>query len=200
MVSICHAPARIIDNNAIRDGLHNIFALARVAACNLCQVIDTTKKAGILNGSPCLLGELFEQLDLLARKTACAPVIYLYRAQHRACRRRGAGGRTFSCTIDSSRLKNRHAQDRARSPWYTFVIEQGNFNLRYDACILNNQAAAVAHDKAHQYLLTYFWMPVLRAQVYASLRCDSDGRSGSCRVLLLKMLQFFQNCIVPFEA
>ncbi len=79
MVDIRHTPARIVDDHPIRNSLHDVFTLASMAVRNLRQAIDAAKETGVLYGQSCLLGKLFEELNLLCRKPTCSSMIDLNR-------------------------------------------------------------------------------------------------------------------------
>ena len=49
-IGIGDTPARVIDNDAIRNGLHNVFLLVCVAAGDTRPLLNAPEEADILNG------------------------------------------------------------------------------------------------------------------------------------------------------
>src|SRR5579859_5535068 len=74
-VDVGHAPARIVEDDAIRNGAHDVFSLAGLSSGVARVSINGQEKTRILNSQPDLLRKLFQQFDFLGWQAAHAAVI-----------------------------------------------------------------------------------------------------------------------------
>src|SRR5579864_3126585 len=179
-------PARVVDDDAIGDGLHDVLALAHLPPRVLGEQLVAVEETRVLNSQPDLQRELLQQLDFLGGQTAHAPVIDLDGSENGPARV-GFSLRPW--------LKNWHAQDGAWPASDAIVVEQGEFDLRVQVRVWNNQRAARLYDLAEEDVFPKLWIPCLRAEVQPLLRRDRDTRQfAHMRVGCLRMLVTRKRC------